>query len=277
MRWPWTRPEVVHTEFEPPAKGIKGATVRLQSDKKKYRSARDILDQRQELATHAEYFRLYEGSVAGSVLDTETDDIFAQGWGLLSDDPDAVTRVRDYLITAGWEREVRKMCTESKVFGFGLAEVGTVGSRHVLVAHSSLNIIPKMDADGWPDGFAQYSDNRLTTEWTAREVISLALRPNAATPGIGLSELMHPYASIIDYENIRQANAEMIMRAGYPMYNVEFDGDAAPGSQFLEGNVADIGPGSVIETALGTKLNALNVQGITQVQAYAEMALQAVC
>ena len=69
----------------------------------------------------------------------------------------------------------------------------------------------------------------------------------------------------------------MIMRAGYPMYNVEFDGDAAPGSQFLEGNVADIGPGSVIETALGTKLNALNVQGITQVQAYAEMALQAVC
>lgn len=64
MRWPWTRPpEPVKTDYEPPAKGIKGATVRLQSDRDRYRGAVDVLDGKKELATHAEYHRVYEGSV----------------------------------------------------------------------------------------------------------------------------------------------------------------------------------------------------------------------
>lgn len=275
MRFPWTRRPA--TEYEPPAKGIKGGTVRLRSDRDRYRMTLDVLDRSKVLQAHQEYCRIYEGSIAGSVIDTEVDDIWAQGWGLLSDDPDAVGRVRDYLIRARFESETRKLCAESKVYGFGIAEVGTSGGRHVLVAHSSLNIIPRFDDSGWLDGYRQCTDTATAADWSVREVIGLALRPSASTPGIGLSELMHPYAAIIDYENIRQANAEMIMRAGYPMYNIEFDGEAAPGAGLIEGNVADIGPGSVLETAIGAKLNTLNTQGITQVQAYAEMALQAVC
>lgn len=276
MEWPWSKRNTapVKADFEPPAKGLKGFTLRLESSRQ--RSAFDQAT-KTTLEVHKEYNRVYEGSIAGSVIDTEVDDIFAQGWSLLGEDDEDVGKVRDYLTAMGFESEVRKLAIESKVYGFGLAEVGTVGPRHKLVAHSSLNIVPKMDENGWLDTFDQMgAENQILAQWKPREVVTLALRPSAATPGTGYSELMHSYESIRDYEDIRKANCEMVMRMGYPSYNIEFDSDGIAPSGFIEGEVADLSPGSILETGLGAKINTLNASGVTQVNAYAEMALQAI-
>lgn len=277
MKWPALFNRPVPTAHEKPAKGIKGATirVRLKSDTS---SRKDTIDITKEAEAHKEFNEIYETTVAGSIIDTETDDLFAQGWAVIGEDPDAVAKVREYLTAVSFETEVKKLAVESKVYGFGIAEVGTVGNRHALVAHSSYNIFPVPDEDGWLDGFVQKGSNNTTlTTWGTHEVISLALRPNAATPGTGRSELAQAYTAIVDYENIRKANAEMILRMGYPTYDVEFtDTDGMAPADSLEGDLSDLAPGSVLSTALGAKINTLNQAGVTQVQTYAETALQAV-
>ena len=276
MKWPsiFSRKETAVSN-EAPATGIKGATIRISSDPSKFKQTAEI---QQEMNAHKEFCDIYETTVAGAIIDTETDDIFAQGWALIGDDPDEVAKVREYLAAVPFETELKKLCVESKVYGFGLAEVGKQGARHVLVAHSSYNIFPKMDDDGWLDSFVQMGKNdQILTEWSRNEVITLALRPNASTPGTGRSELAQAYTAIVDYENIRRANAEMILRMGYPTYDVEFqDTDGVVPASALEGDVADIAPGSIFSTGVGAKINTLNGQGVTQVQAYAETALQAV-
>lgn len=273
MKWPFSRSKV-NTEHEAPANGIKGATIRIRSDSEKFRAY--AVDPK-EKEVHDLFCEAYETTVAGAIIDTETDDLFAQGWAVIGEDPDEVAKVRDYLTATNFEVEVKKLCVESKIYGFGLAEVGKIGTRHCLVAHSSYNIFPVMDDDGWLDGFRQVGKQDTTlTEWTVGQVIALALRPNAATPGTGRSELAQAYSSLVDYENIRKANAEMILRIGYPTYDIEFtDADGIIPSDALEGDVADIAPGSVLASGLGAKINTLNSSGVTQVQTYAETALQA--
>ena len=278
MGW-WNRrktsQEPTPVSYEPPAAGITGATIRYRSDRSFYN---DYAAAAEEMGQHREFNRLYEATVAGSIIDSEVDDLFAQGWALQGDDDEEIAKVRDYLTHAGFVTEVKKMATESKVYGFGLAEVGKAGSRHVLVAHSTYNILPVMDEDGWLAGFRQIDkDARELASWTSREVVTLALRPNAATPGTGRSELAQAYESIIDYENIRKANTEMILRMGYPTYEVKFEGeDGLVPAEAMEGEVSDIAPGSIFASGLGAKLNTLNAQGVTQAAVYAETALQAV-
>lgn len=275
MKWPFGR-RTATAEHEAPAKSIKGATVRVRAQDGRFRSR--TMEAQAEIRQHQEFCTLYETTVAGSVIDTETDDIFAQGWALQGEDPEEVAKVREYLTATGFEQELRKMAVQSKVYGFGFAEVGTVGSRHVLVAHSSYNIVTDMDEDGWLARLVQVgNDNRELASWTPNEGIILALRPSASTPGTGRSELAQAYESIIDYENIRKANAAMIERMGYPAYDIEFtDTDGVTGSDVLEGEVADFGPGSIFSTGLGAKLNTVNTAGVTQVSVYAETALMAV-
>ena len=274
MNWPWQR-RSVPTEHQAPAKGIKGATVRLSADDSKFRHASEVT---QEIIQHKEFSELYETTVAGSIINTEVDDLFAQGWAIQGEDPDDVAKVREYLTATSFEIEVKKMAVESKVYGFGLAEVGTVGNRHALVAHSSYNIYPVMDSDGWLDGFVQMGKNQnVVTEWSKREVITLALRPYAGTPETGRSEIAQAYKSIVDYENIREANTAMILRMGYPSYDITFEGnDGIVPADLLEGELADLGPGSAMANGLGAKINTLNAQGVTQVSTYAETALQSV-
>ena len=275
MNWPWQR-RTVPTEHQAPAKGIKGATVRLSADDSRYRHASEVT---QEITQHQEFSRIYEETVAGSIINTEVDDLFAQGWALQGENPDDVAKVREYLTAVGFEIEVKKLAIESKVFGFGLAEVGTVAKdRHALVAHSSYNIYPQFDADGWLDGFVQLGKNQaVITEWDRREVVSLALKPYAGTPELGRSELAQAYHSIVDYENIREAKTAMILRMGYPSYDITFEGDdGIVPADLLEGDLADIGPGSSLATGLGAKINTLNSQGVTQVSTYAETALQGI-
>ena len=275
MKWPWTRS--ITSEHQAPAKGVKGATIRVHSDSDRFRPAQSFIEG-QELEKHRAFCELYETTVAGSILDTEADDLFAQGWALQGENPDEVARVREYLTAVGFEQEAKKMAVESEIYGFGLAEVGTMGGRHALVAHSTYNILPQMDADGWLDGFVQVGrDGRVITEWNKAEVICLALRPNAATPGTGRSELAQAYEAIVDYENIRKANTAMILRMGYPAYDITFEGgEGLVPADMLEGELADLGPGSSVANAMGAKINTLNQQGVTQVQTYAETALQAV-
>lgn len=274
MKWPFGRTKA-DAAYEPPAKGIKGATIRVSAKEGHFRSR--ITEGAAELDQHREFCRIYEASVAGAIIDTETDDIFAQGWALQGEAPDDVAKVREYLTVTNFETEVKKLCTESKVYGFGLAEVGQVGSRHVLVAHSSLNMVPRMDDDGWLVGFIQMGKDGALAEFDRREVVTLALRPSASTPGTGRSELAQAYEAIIDYENIRKANCAMIERMGYPAYDIEFsDSDGVVPADMLEGELSDLGPGSAIATGLGAKINQLNTAGVTQVQIYAETALQAV-
>ena len=274
MNWPWQR-RSVPTEHQAPAKGIKGATVRLSADDSKFRHASEVT---QEIIQHKEFSELYETTVAGSIINTEVDDLFAQGWAIQGEDPDDVAKVREYLTATSFEIEVKKMAVESKVYGFGLAEVGTVGNRHALVAHSSYNIYPVMDSDGWLDGFVQMGKNQnVVTEWSKREVITLALKPYAGTPETGRSEIAQAYKSIVDYENIREANTAMILRMGYPAYDITFEGnDGIVPADLLEGELADLGPGSAMANGLGAKINTLNAQGVTQVSTYAETALQSV-
>ena len=274
MKWPslFSRtPEPV--AHEAPARGIKGATIRVEADRDKVRRPACMTAERE---AHLAYNEAYETTIAGSILDTETDDIFAQGWAVIGENPNDVAAVREYLTAVDFEGEMRKMCTESKIYGFGIAEVGTQGARHRLVAHSSLNIYPRMDEDGWLDGFVQVGNmDRVLAEWRQAEVVVLALRPNAATPGTGRSELAQAYSSIVDYENIRRANAEMILRMGYPTYDVEFtDSDGVVPADSLEGDMADLAPGSILSSGLGSRITTLNSQGVTQVQTYAETALQ---
>ncbi len=275
MRWPFTKRTQVETAHEAPAKGIKGATIRVRAEEDRFRSRADIT---REMQAHGEFNRLYEQSVAGAIIDTEADDLFAQGWALQGEAPEEVARVRDYLTAVNFEVELKKMAVESKIYGFGFAEVGTAAGRHMLVAHSTYNIIPEMDADGWLDAIVQYGiDQKELARGGPREGIILALRPNAATPGTGRSELAQAYDAIIDYENVRRANMAMIERMGYPAYEVEFtDTDGIVPDGYLEGAVADIGPGSAFAAGVGTKLNTINTQGVTQVQTYAETALQAI-
>lgn len=274
MRWPWSPKQTV-AEHEAPARGIKGTTVRVQANDV---NGRWTPEQRKETEQHIAYNDLYEGTIAGSIINTETDDIFAQGWALQGEDPDDVAKVREYLTAVNFEIEVKKMAVESKVYGFGIAEVGKFGNRHGLVAHSSYNIFPVMDPSGWLDGFRQVGKGEaVLTEWSKHEVISLALRPYAGTPELGRSELAQAYKAIVDYENIREANTAMILRMGYPSYDITFDGDdGIVPADLLEGEVADLGPGSTIANALGAKINTLNSQGVTQVATYAETALQGV-
>lgn len=272
MKWPslFKKP----AEYEAPAKGLKGTTIRV-SDKR--RATADRFKEKQELDQHQAFFEIYEITIAGSIIDTETDDLFAQGWAINGENPDEVAKVREYLEAVGFESAVKQMATESKIFGFGIAEVGTQGARHVLVPHTTLNIIPIHDEDGWLEGFEQRgANNIILAQWRTNQVVTLALRPSATTPGVGRSQLAQAYSAIINYEDIRKANCEMVLRMGYPTYDVEFGDDGLAPLGALEGDVADFGPGSVISTALGTKINTLNAQGVTQVQTYAEMALQAV-
>ena len=271
----WSLRRKVVAEHEAPAKGIKGATIRVSADSSRFRSR--LTEDAEEMQRHVEFNRIYETSVAGAIIDTETDDIFAQGWALQGESPDDVAKVREYLTATGFETEVKKLCTESKVYGFGLAEVGTRAGKHVLVAHSSYNIIPVMDEMGWLDGYIQKGNGGDLTTFSAKEVVTLALRPSASTPGTGRSELAQAYEAIIDYENIRKANAAMIERMGYPSYDIKFtDADGIVPAGMLEGELADLAPGSALATGLGAEINTLNTQGVTQVQTYAETALQAV-
>lgn len=273
MNWPWSKSKPA--EYQAPAKGIKGATIRLQADDDRFRHASEIT---KEIDQHREFSDLYENTVAGSIINTEVDDLFAQGWALQGEDPDAVAKVREYLTAVSFEIEVKKMATESKVFGFGMAEVGTIGNRHALVAHSSYNIYPDYDPLGWLEGFRQIGkDMQTVTQWTKYEVVSLALRPYASNPELGRSELAQAYKSIIDYENIREANAAMILRMGYPSYDITFEGnDGIVPADLLEGELADLGPGSALANGLGAKINTLNASGVTQVATYAETALQGI-
>lgn len=274
MRWPsiFSRREAT-AAHEAPARGIKGATIRVRADPGKFRLTVDLQHEKEQ---HAAYNEAYETTVAGAIIDTETDDLFAQGWALIGENPDDVAAVREYLTAVNFETEAKKLATESKIYGFGIAEVGTVGSRHQLVAHSSFNIFPRTDDDGWLEKFIQIGNNdNLLTEWAPREVIALALRPNAATPGTGRSQLAQAYSSIVDYENIRKANTEMVLRVGYPTYDIEFtDTDGMVTADSLEGDLSDLAPGSILSTGLGAKINTLNTP-VTQVQTYAETALQA--
>lgn len=276
MGW-WNRNKTSKpaADYEPPASGITGATIRYRSDRAYYS---DYAVSAEEMAQHREFNRIYEATVAGSIIDSEVDDLFAQGWALQGDDDEQISKVRDYLTQANFVTEVKKLAVESKIYGFGIAEIGKVGTRHVLVTHSTYNILPVMDGDGWLAGFRQIDkDGHELASWTPREVLSLALRPNAATPGTGRSELAQAYEAIIDYENIRKANTEMILRMGYPTYEVKFEGeDGLVPADAMEGEVADIAPGSVFASGLGAKLNTLNAQGVTQAAVYAETALQAV-
>ena len=273
MNWPWSKSKPA--EYQAPAKGIKGATIKLQADDKRFRQASIIT---KEIDQHREFSDLYETTVAGSIINTEVDDLFAQGWALQGEDPDDVAKVREYLNAVSFEIEVKKMATESKIFGFGMAEVGTIGNRHALVAHSSYNIYPEYDPAGWLDGFVQYGNEmRRITEWNKYEVISLALKPYASSPELGRSELAQAYKAIIDYENIREANAAMILRMGYPSYDITFEGnDGIVPADLLEGELADLGPGSALANGLGAKINTLNASGVTQVATYAETALQGI-
>ena len=273
MNWPWSKSKPA--EYEAPAKGIKGATIKLQADDKRFRHASIIT---KEVDQHREFSDLYETTVAGSIINTEVDDLFAQGWALQGEDPEDVASVREYLNAVSFEIEVKKMATESKIYGFGLAEVGKIGNRHALVAHSSYNIYPEYDPSGWLDGFVEYGNEmRRITEWNKYEVISLALKPYASSPELGRSELAQAYKSIIDYENIREANAAMILRMGYPSYDITFEGaDGVMPADLLEGELADLGPGSALANGLGAKINTLNAQGVTQVATYAETALQGI-
>ena len=274
MKWPSFR-KTQPTVYEAPAKGLKGATIRV-SAKKGTEATPDRYLERAEIEQHKAFFEIYEASIGGAIIDTETDDLFAQGWAVIGEDPDEVAKVREYLEAVSFEPAVKQMATESKVFGFGIAEVGKLGARHVLVPHTSLNIVPVHDGDGWLQGFRQLGKNgEALAEWNTRQVVTLALRPSATAPGIGRSELAQAYSAIINYEDIRKANVEMVLRMGYPTYDVEFDDGMAP-MNALEGDVADLGPGSIISTGLGAKIQTLNAQGVTQVQTYAEMALQAV-
>ena len=274
MKWPFSRSKTA-AEHEAPAKNIKGATIRVRAQQDRFASRAEI---DLEFAAHQEYNRIYEGSIAGSIIDTEADDLFAQGWALQGEQPEEVASVREYLTAIGFEQEVKKMAVQSKVYGFAFAEVGTVGSRHVLVAHDTYNILPVMDDRGWLDRIVQYDKDRTElASWTPNEGIILALRPSASTPGTGRSELAQAYETIIDYENIRKANVAMIERMGYPAYEIEYtDADGVTGSEVIEGEVADFGPGSNFALGLGTKLNTVNTAGVTQVQTYAETALQAI-
>ena len=273
MNWPWSKSKPA--EYQAPAKGIKGATIRLQADDDRFRHASEIT---KEIDQHREFSDLYENTVAGSIINTEVDDLFAQGWALQGEDPDAVAKVREYLTAVSFEIEVKKMATESKVFGFGMAEVGTIGNRHALVAHSSYNIYPDYDPLGWLEGFRQIGkDMQTVTQWTKYEVVSLALRPYASNPELGRSEMAQAYKAIIDYENIREANAAMILRMGYPSYDITFEGnDGIVPADLLEGELADLGPGSALANGLGAKINTLNASGVTQVATYAETALQGI-
>lgn len=275
MKWPALFTRSTPVAHERPARGIKGATIRVKSEAE---ARRNTVDVTKEAEAHKEFNDIYETTVAGAIIDTEVDDLFAQGWAVIGEDPDAVAKVREYLTAVGFETEVKKLAVESKVYGFGIAEVGVIGTRHALVAHSTYNIFPVPDEDGWLDGFIQKGNgDTVLTTWGKQEVISLALRPNAATPGTGRSELAQAYTAIVDYENIRKANTEMILRMGYPAYDVEFtDTDGMAPADSLEGDLADLAPGSILSTALGAKINTLNQSGVTQVQTYAETALQAV-
>ena len=69
----------------------------------------------------------------------------------------------------------------------------------------------------------------------------------------------------------------MILRMGYPSYDITFEGaDGIVPADLLEGDLADLGPGSSLATGLGAKINTLNSQGVTQVATYAETALQGI-
>ncbi len=277
MQWSFLhKTKTVETAHEPPAKGITGATIRVRSTEGGRQFGTQ--EQRAEAELHKAWMEMYDTTVAGSIIDSEVDDIFAQGWAIQGEDEDEVAKVREYLDAVGFVTEVKKLCTESKIYGFGLAEVGKLGARHVLVAHSSFNIYTVMDDDGWLDGFVQMGSNdRVLADWNKNEVLTLALRPNAANPGTGRSELAQAANAIEFYEDVAKANHEMILRMGYPSYEVKFeDSDGMMPSQMIEGEFADIGPGSGIVSALGSRLNVLNSQGITQAAAYAETALQAV-
>lgn len=274
MRWPFSRTKAQQVAHEAP-KGIKGATVRIRADNDRYRSAQDI---REERAQHQTFNSIYETTVAGSIINTEVNDLFAQGWALQGEDPDQVAQVRDYLTAISFEIEIKKMATESKIYGFGMAEIAPVGNRHGIFAHSTFNIYPIYDDSGWLDGFAQVGkDDNVIAQWSKREVLSLALMPYAGTPELGRSEIAQAYKAIIDYENIREANAAMILRMGYPSYDITFEGeDGIVPADMLEGEVSDFGPGSTLATSLGAKINTLNASGVTQVATYAETALQGI-
>lgn len=275
MKWPWSPKQTV-AEHEAPAKGLKGTTLRVKATSD--HTSRYSAELAKETDQHNAYNELYENTVAGSIINTEVDDLFAQGWALQGEDPDEVAKVREYLNAVNFEIEVKKMATESKVYGFGLAEVGKFGARHALVAHSSFNIYPEFDDNGWLEGFKQIGKNgQVLTPWTKAEVVTLALKPYAGTPETGRSEIAQAYKSIADYENIREANTAMILRMGFPSYDITFEGDdGIVPADLLEGELADLGPGSAMANGLGAKINTLNAQGVTQVATYAETALQGI-
>ena len=74
MNWPWSKSKPA--EYQAPAKGIKGATLRLQADDGRFRHASEVT---KEIDQHREFSDLYETTVAGSIINTEVDDLFAQG------------------------------------------------------------------------------------------------------------------------------------------------------------------------------------------------------
>ena len=97
MRWPFRRKVI--TEHEAPAKEIKGATIRVKADDYKGRWSYEL---KAETEQHIAYSDLYEQTIAGSVISTEVDDLFAQGWALQGENPDDVAKVREYLTVVGF-------------------------------------------------------------------------------------------------------------------------------------------------------------------------------
>lgn len=266
--------------FEAPATGLKSVSIRASDAKRPdfatYTSVRNTIN------AHIQWENMYATTIAGTLVDAQTNDIFAQGYSLQGDEDSEISSVRDYLEEVDFEKNLRAAASEGRKHAFGVAEIGTTETgKYMPVALSSINMIPKYDDKGWLTGFDQVSldsTHKVLTNLPLNRCMCISLVPLAGD--IGLSQLARCYESIKRHENIADASADMIWSHGFPAYDIEFNpaDSVTPAAipKGIEGVTADLAPGSELSTGMGTKINELNTGGIPQIENYGNWTLQEV-
>lgn len=238
-----------------------------------------------DIEAHCDWEFLYATTIAGTLIDSEDCDLLSAGYTLQSDNEELRQQIEQDLTDIGYDAAIRAATKEAYKHGYGLIEKAhTASDAPMLVACSSVNLLPHYDNEAKVDEFIQYTGKRgaptsQEIEVPLDRVIQVVLQPSLVD--IGVSQIGRGYDAIIRHRDISKASAEIIWRHGYPKWDVNLgnaDGTEAPADipARVEGVTSDLAPGSEITTNPLVNISQLDQGGVPQIDTYGTWALQEV-
>ena len=238
----------------------------------------------EEIKAHTQWEELYAKTVAGMIVDAESNALFSSGYSMRSNDDDLKTDVEAMLAYSKVEQAYRSATRECYKHGYGVIEKAkTKGGLPYYVPISSVNMLPSYDDNGRIKEFHQYVGD---TAYNAEPItlpldkcILLVLQPSLVD--IGVSQISRAQEAIQRHYDISKASAEVIWRHGYPKWDITLgnpDGSEAPADipARIEGVTSDLAPGSELTTNPLVNIETLDSQGIPQIESYGRWALSEV-